>query len=91
MEQGYQVDGVHDRDLIPFRHHPKVCGRGGIGGGGGGGGGRVEPYITPPKGGLMEQGYQTEVRGGESGHWVVSRSHQTMPERIQVDGGGGGG
>ena len=39
----------------------------------------------------MEQGYQTEVRGGESGHWVVSRSHQTMPERVQVDGGGGGG
>ena len=39
----------------------------------------------------MEQGYQTEVRGGESGHWVVSRSHQTMPERIQVDGDGGGG
>ena len=44
MEQGYQVDGVHDRDLIPFRHRSKVCGRGGIGGGGGGGGGRVEPY-----------------------------------------------
>ena len=57
MEQGYQVDGVHDRDLIPFRHRSKVCGRGGIGGGGGGGGGRVEPYITHPRGGLWEQGY----------------------------------
>ena len=61
MEQGYQVEGVHDRDLISFRHRSKVCGRGGIGGGGGGGGGRVEPYITPPKGGLMEQGYQVSV------------------------------
>ena len=43
MEQGYQVEGVHDRDLIPFRLRSKVCGRGG---GGGGGGGKVEPYIT---------------------------------------------
>ena len=53
MEQGYQVDGVHDRDLIPFLHRSKVCGRGGEGGG------KVEPYITHPKGGLMEQGYRS--------------------------------
>ena len=59
-----------------FRHHPKVCGRGGIGGGGGGGGGRVEPYITHPKGG--------EVNGTRvSGRWSARQRPDTIPASFQ--------
>ena len=40
---------------------------------------------------MVPQKVIVEVQGVDVGHLVVSRSHQTMPERVQVDGGGGGG